>query len=139
MRILYITTNLTAVGGKEQYDRNTISALRRLKANVRVVDLFGIGFLAKAFFIARVALRAIFLRPSVIFCGHISFSPISYSLKRFFGIPYIVFTHGIEVLDMRSNLYQKALREARLVVTLSAYTEKTLYSQVPDLKDKVFV
>ena len=79
--------------------------LQELGEHVRVVKLAGTSLSNKILFILKSFVETLVKRPDMVFCAHISFSPIAYFLKWFFGIPYIIFTYGTEVWDIKNDFY----------------------------------
>jgi len=138
MRILYLVTDFDLIGGKEWYDRSAIRMLQELGEHVRVVKLAGTSLSNKILFILKSFVETLVKRPDMVFCAHISFSPIAYFLKWFFGIPYIIFTYGTEVWDIKNDFYRKALQNTQLVLTISRYTALKLRGQIPTLESKIF-
>ena len=139
MKILYLVTNFDLIGGKEGYDRSLLQALNDFGEKVSIVKLGGVSVFQKIYFVSKALILSFLKRPDVIFCSHISFSPIVYVLSRFLRISYIVFTHGIEVWNIKKEIYKKALQIARLVVTVSRYTALKLREQIPALSKNTFL
>jgi glycosyltransferase involved in cell wall biosynthesis len=61
-------------------------------------------------------------RPRRVFCGHIKLAPLIELLCRPLGIPYTVLTYGKEVWQPLPPPYQKALRQAHSIWTISRYS-----------------
>ncbi|HIK08892.1 MAG TPA: glycosyltransferase family 4 protein [Oscillatoriaceae cyanobacterium M33_DOE_052] len=61
-------------------------------------------------------------RPQRVFCGHINLAPLVRLLCYPFGITYIVLTYGKEVWEPLPRPYQKALRQAAQIWTISRYS-----------------
>ncbi|MEA5521500.1 glycosyltransferase [Limnoraphis robusta] len=71
----------------------------------------------------------IWQRPSLLITTHINYSIPCYWLYRLIGIPYWIVAHGDEVWNLQHPLYQKALRQANLVITVSHYTRDRLLTE----------
>lgn len=139
MKILFLTSNTKCIGGKERYDTDVMQALQECGEKVRSVKLTGKSWLKKVAFVFVACLKATFFRPDVLFSSHISFSPIVYVLHKVFRIPYVMFTAGVEVWDIKKHSLKKALRDARLVVSISHYTTEKLKNQIEELREKIFL
>lgn len=61
-------------------------------------------------------------RPRRVFCGHINLAPLVELFCKPLGIPYIVLTYGKEVWEPLTPRYQKALKDAASVWTISRYS-----------------
>ncbi|GEM_PF-39665 len=60
-------------------------------------------------------------------CGHVRAGIIGRHLKKRYGMPYLVWTYGLELLDRRYRAgIARTLREADLVFTISEYTRGRL-------------
>jgi glycosyltransferase involved in cell wall biosynthesis len=138
MKILVLTSNLKRIGGIEQYNKNLLRALNELKENACPIELKKSNLFFKLFFIVQFIMKALTFRPDIIFCGHINFSPAVYFFKKIFGYNYIVFTHGIDVWNIKNNLKIKALKNANLAVSVSQYTAEKLKKQIPSLNNKIY-
>lgn len=138
MKILFLVTNFNFVGGKERYDRDVLRVLEEEGMNVGVVRLKGRGLMQKIGFVLRAFFGALYVRPDALFASHVSFSPFAYALKKYMSIPYVVFTAGTEVWDIKKSSIKKALTGARFVVVISEYTKEKLRAQLPKLQKKFF-
>lgn len=61
-------------------------------------------------------------RPQRVFCGHIKLAPLIQTICQSLKIPYTVITYGKEIWEPLPDKYQKALREADKIWTISRYT-----------------
>ncbi|MGK7904972.1 MAG: glycosyltransferase [Hormoscilla sp.] len=61
-------------------------------------------------------------RPRRVFCGHINLAPLVELFCKPLGIPYIVLTYGKEVWEPLTPRYQRALKDAASVWTISRYS-----------------
>lgn len=139
MKILFLTANLKEIGGIQQYNRDLLKALNDLGENIKIVELEKSFLLAKIKFAALVIFKAINLRPDIILCSHINFSPICFFLKKIFNFDYFIFTYGIEVWNMKSDFKIKALKNAKIAITVSKFTAQKLKEQAIELRDKIFL
>jgi len=79
-------------------------------------------------------------RPKLLLhCGHILAAMAARRLKRKYGVPYLVWTYALEIMDKRMALpIRTALLEADCVITDSNYTRYYVQSVgVPDSRIKV--
>ena len=139
MKILFLTSNLSKIGGIQKYIRNLLRALQENKENILVIELEGSNIKGKLSFLSR-AIRQLFkFKPDIVFCSHINFSPLSYFFKKIFDKNYIILTYGIDVWDLKGNLKFKALKEAKIIVTISNFTKDKIIQKFPELQDKIFM
>lgn len=138
-RTLFLTTNLNLTGGITKYNAHFLRAINELKINVLVVELKNTYLFSKVAFVLRFFFESLKLKPDVIFCGHVNFSPMCLIFKKLFGVDYIVFTHGIEVWDIGNVFKIKALKNAKRVVTVSSFTKNKLIDQIPEIEEKIFL
>lgn len=73
-------------------------------------------------FAGMLAVKALRHRPDAILTTHANFSPIGRWVKRLAHTPYCVVAHGIEVWDVQSAAVRAGLRQADLVLAVSAFT-----------------
>ncbi len=65
-------------------------------------------------------------RPSLIFCGHVNFSPIAHLINCILGTPYWVFVYGVDAWNIKSLLKQRSLRASDKIISISEYTRRQL-------------
>lgn len=65
-------------------------------------------------------------RPDRVFCGHINLAPLIQALCQPFSIPYTILTYGKEVWEPLAPQYQKALKQANGIWTISRYSRDKL-------------
>ncbi len=105
MRVLFLTPDLGEGYGIVAYNKNLLSALGELGMEVEVVELRKAGGIFwKVVFSLQLFIKTITFRPKIIFCAHVNFSPLCYFLKKVFGKNYVVFTHGVDVWDVKGGL-----------------------------------
>lgn len=139
MNILFATTSrISETGGIQEYNRNLLKVLDNLGISISKVELLRPSLIGKVLFTFRMFFQTLKSKPDVIFCSHISLSPLCLVLKAWFNVDYIVFTHGIEVWNLKSKIKIKSLKRAKFVITVSTYTEKKLVQQIPEL-DNIFI
>jgi glycosyltransferase involved in cell wall biosynthesis len=76
-------------------------------------------------------------RPERVFCGHVKLAPLIQTFCKPLGIPYTVITYGKEIWELLPDNYQKALRDADTIWTISRYTRDRA-SQVNNLNPQKF-
>ncbi|MDP3015310.1 MAG: glycosyltransferase family 4 protein [bacterium] len=138
MKILYIAADVNQIGGIEKYNRNLIATLRELEQDVIVVERQHGGLLAKTSFFIRVIFSAATHRPDFVICAHLHFSPICLYLKRFLNFSYSVSVYGIEVINIKKQIFKRALREADTIIYLFNATAENVIRQIPEIEKKLF-
>lgn len=139
MKILFLASDLGVIGGIQQYNRNFLRAVRENgKDIIFAVEFKGGVFYRKPRFAVKFLLSLFRFRPDLIICGHINFFIFGYLAKKIFGIDYAIFTHGIEVWNLKNFFHIKAIKAAKIITTVSSYTKKKIIEQVPDIENKIF-
>lgn len=64
-----------------------------------------------------------FVQQSVLHCGHVNAAVAARKLKRRYGVPYLLWTHALEIMDewLRASILP-AMLDADLVITNSEFT-----------------
>lgn len=137
MNILFVASDLGAVGGIQTYNKKFLAALLALGEKAAAVELKGLSVFKKALFAAEFFLKVFFVRPDVILCTNINFSPLALFAKKLFKIPYAVTIYGIEVAEIKNPTYLRALREATAIVKLFDQAERDVVRQVPEARGKI--
>lgn len=83
--------------------------------------------------------RGLIERPEIIISTHAHFSTLAYYLKKVAGIPYWVVAHGKDVWGLTNPALKIALREADLILAVSAYTRNRLLSEQQLDQEKVAI
>ena len=88
-------------------------------------------------------------RPLFLLCGNIRpFGPVVRRLAGRFGIPYLVFTHGLDIsralMKMARNPFYRAMQggvlgKARWIVANSSYTRGLILEKFPGLKGRIAI
>lgn len=142
-------------GGLQDFNRNLLLALSRLDfrcvalllnddnvpagftPNLRLVPCGGAPGWRKIWKL-RLVLIALFAcfrqRPGCIICGHVNLLPVCELLRTATGVDYIVVTHGFEIWGPHAKLPERALANARLVLSVSRYTRQYITDRVPRAK-----
>lgn len=140
MRILFLTSNLKIIGGIQRYNTNMIRFLHSNKnIKLKIIELKRSTCLSKIILIFKFSVYFFVFKPKIIFCTHINFSPLCLLFKQVFGINYIIFTHGIEVWNIKNKLKLKALISALKIVTVSIFTKEKIKEQINLSDDKFFI
>ena len=139
MKVLFIAGDISRIGGIEKYNRDFHSALKKTGASTVLVERRKGGILAKLSFVFRVVWHFLKVRPDIIFCGHVNFSPVCLMLKIISGTPYTLALYGIEIIEIHGWLTRKAVRESERVITISEYAKELILSQYTDLKGHIFM
>lgn len=80
------------------------------------------AWLGRLKFAAKLLTSLLKTRPERVFCGHIKLAPLIRMLCQPLGIPYTIITYGKEVWEPLAPKYQKAMRQADSIWTISRYT-----------------
>lgn len=139
MRILFITSDLSKIGGIQRYNKIFLQNIIELRENVKSVELKGSGLILKFKFIANVILKSLIFGPDIIICAHLNFSPICYFLKKFFRFEYVITVYGIETADIKKKLHYKALKSARFIINLFEQTADNIIRQIPESRGKIIL
>jgi glycosyltransferase involved in cell wall biosynthesis len=139
MKIFFLSSKLSETGGIQEYNRNLLKALKDNKNKVFLIERGKRGLISKFLFALEFFLKTLFLKPDIIFCGHINFSPLCLLIKKVFGIDFIIFTHGIEVWNVKKNLHKRSFKKSIKIVSVSEFTAKKIRKQVPEVKSKQFI
>ena len=78
-------------------------------------------------------------RPGIIISTHAHFSILAYYLKKAAGVSYWIVAHGVEVWGLTNPALKTALREADLILSVSAYTRDRLLSEQQFDQEKVVI
>jgi len=154
VKILILATGVFSGGGIEQYTRNIFSAMKEIYGTTNVhigsflppennlntfenklafkgqsKNIFG-----KVYFGLRGFNFIKNKKIDIIFCNHVSLSPIAYLAKKLFGVRYLVSAHGIEVWGNLRKRDLIGLRNADLILPVSKFTEEILHNKhgIPD-------
>lgn len=139
MKILFLTSNLNKIGGIQKYNRNLLKALKESNESVSVIELKESNLKEKIRFIFQIIKQLFKFKPDIIFCSHINFSPLCYFFKKIFNKNYLILTHGIEAWDIKDNFKIKALKEAKIIITVSNFTKEKIIFKLPELQNKIFI
>lgn len=138
MKTLFLSTDLSQLGGIQRYNRTFIAVLRELGITVKVVELKGGGHAAKVKFALKAFWRSLVFRPDAILCSHINFATLCYGINKILGTRYIVTLFGIEARGADTMQHLKLLRAAHRICTVSDWTAANVLAAAPDLKKKMF-
>ena len=138
-KVLLVASDVNTIGGIQQYNRNVRAGIQESGAEMRLIELKGLSVSAKAGFVLRILREALFVRPDVIWCAHINFSPVMFLLKKLFARRYLVALYGIDVIDIREPLQARALRAADLLTPIAHNTAANLLAQIPEVRDRLFL
>lgn len=136
MKILFLTSNMSLIGGKEEYNRHFTSVLKESVA-LKIIELRGTFVVWKALFVLKAFIAALIKKPDFVFCAHINFSPVLVLLKKLLGVEYVIFTYGIDVWNIKNPLHRKVLMQSIKIITVSNFTKNKLARQLPSIKDKI--
>ena len=78
-------------------------------------------------------------RPDLILVGHIGLAPLAWLAQQILGVPYVIWTHGIEVWELRNKMRLASLRNADRIVAVSRRTCQELAALDPALSERTVV
>lgn len=136
-KLLFLSANLSEVGGIQVYTKNVIRTARFLGAEIVICELSGLGVFQKVGFSLRFLWTAFWNTSGTVYCAHISFAPLCLLAKVFFGRKYVVAIYGIEVGNP-SSLETMAFRRADGVVYLFEKTRKDAERVLGNIKLPLF-
>ena len=139
MKFIFIAGDINRIGGIEKYNRDFYSALEKTGARTVLVERRKGGFLAKFSFVLHIIWQFLMVRPSIIFCGHLNFSPVCLILKKIFGTSYTLALYGIEIIETHNWLQRKAVIGASKIITISEYARELILKQYPKLGESIFM
>lgn len=94
-----------------------------------------IKLVQKIFFTAKAILAVIKGKPHFLICCHVDIAPLALFLKRSFNLKYAVLTHGTDVWYLKNGVKLEALKNADIILTVSAYTKnKLIANDIPERK-----
>lgn len=126
-------------GGIQRYNSSVVKFLIENGIDLKIVEFKKKNLFGKFLVFFDSIWQSIIFRPDYFFCSHINFSPVVYLCNKIFKIPYIVFTHGIEVWNKLRKDKEKFLENSKTVVTVSLFTKGKLIENCPELDGKVFI
>ena len=169
MRILILATDIFTRGGIARYTSTLASSLGKTVGpeNVDVLSFFDwgksgdqpnefrlvgtvsgrarAGVLSRLHFMLKAG-RAGFRGYDLVIANHVALGPVAAMMKRFFGIPYWVACHSVEIWWGTTRWRHAALKNADLILPVSRYTAevvrkmegiqssrvKVVYNAIPD-------
>lgn len=138
MKILYLVSDLKEFGGIQRYNATLMEHLKENGVDLKVAEFKRKNFLGKLFVIINCFWQSLIFKPDYFFCSHINFGPIAYLCDKIFKIPYVVFTHGIEVWS-KDEKNKKFFDNSKLTVTISEFTKNKLLENYPETKNRIFM
>lgn len=138
MKIIFLTTSLSAIGGIQRYNRVFIDSLRKNGAKVVILEVKNGMVFGKALFALKFFRILISEKPELVICGHINFSGLGYISKTIFGSKYIVTLFGIEARAENIKKYKKILESADKICTVSSYTIEKILESYPGLQKSIY-
>ncbi len=139
MKILYLVSDLEESGGIQRYNANLIKFLKKNGIKLKIVEFKRKNFFGKFSAIIGSFWQSLIFKPDYFFCSHINFGQIAYSCNKIFKIPYVIFTHGIDVWGKPDENKKKFLENSKLVATVSEFTKNKLLENYPGVKNKIFM
>ncbi len=138
MKVVFVASNLSHIGGIQNYNKNFLTALKRGGNEVLLVELKGLSVFAKIGFLFSFFWGVITFWPEVIVCTNINFSIPVFLAKKILGRRYVITMYGVESINIKNPLYVLAIKSAELIVTLFATTAANVARQIPEVKNRMF-
>ncbi|MBI5305972.1 glycosyltransferase family 4 protein [Candidatus Wolfebacteria bacterium] len=136
MKILFLASDLSAIGGIQQYNRNLASSIKEAGEKILLLELIGSGLIYKIKFITDFFVKIIFWRPNIIICSHINFSVLCFFAKKILGIDYILNLYGIDAFEL-GFLRRRVVLAAKKIIILFEWTKNNILKQVPEIQNKI--
>lgn len=138
LRILVLSEAINRVGGVEKYILDLVASLGNQLGHENVllvsVSSFQNVFLRRICTLIALFYYSLRFSPNYIFCGYIYLSFYVVIISKFFRIPYIMCTYGIEVWRDLPVWQIQALKDAIRIITISRYTKQKLIEKGIDDK-----
>lgn len=137
MKIIFLCSEVSRIGGIQQYNRKLLRVLKEFRQEITVVEC-KLHFLSKLGFVFAFLKQIILYRQDIIFCRHVNYASLAYLAKKILRIPYTLSFYGIDAMDLGfwRGLFVK---EAEFVTVPFEWTRRNILRQAPFLRDKVIV
>ncbi len=135
MKVLVLAPPMGATGGVQNYTMTLVRSLEQIlgKQNVCLLAVpaeprissdgeVSLSPGVKLRFFAASLREAILWRPQLVICAHVGVAPVARFIRRITGAPYWVVLHGIEVWGDLGSAKVRALRGAKRLLSVSAFT-----------------
>lgn len=136
MKILFLASNLSAIGGIQQYNRNLASSIKEAGEEILLLELIGGGIISKIRFAVEFFWKIFIWKPDIIICSHINFGVLCFFVKKILGIDYVLNFYGIDALELKF-LRRKIVSSAKKIIILFEWTKKNILKQLPEIQDKI--
>jgi glycosyltransferase involved in cell wall biosynthesis len=138
-RALFLSGDLSSIGGIEKYNRDFIDALEKAGVEVRNVQRRVGGLGSKVRFILETLLAFLAFRPNYLVCGHLYFSPLALIANTLLGLRYSLSLYGIEAIRIDKSIHKNAICRADRVIFISEYTKQLVIRQFHLDQEKLFM
>lgn len=130
MKILYITNDLSQIGGIEKYNKDVLNALKSEGFEYRHLQRQAGGFFQKLLFLCHFFWLILFSRPSLVFCSHLHHAPLCLIAKKLLGVEYFLAVYGIEIRYIGKFWYSKSANNASRIITISEFSKSLILSNL---------
>lgn len=137
MKILFVASNLQALGGIQAYNRKLLAVLKELGEEVEILELPSTNFFQKIFFVFRFAAKTVFHRPDFIFLTNLNYSPLGFFANKFLNLPYSITFYGIEAHNIKKYFHRRAVKRAQYIIKVFEETGRNVIKQFPEVKNKI--
>ncbi len=138
-RALFLSGDMSSIGGIEKYNRDFIAALETAGVKVHTVQRRVGGLGSKVRFFLETLLGLLIFRPTYLVCGHLYFSPMAIIANTLLGLRYSLSLYGIEAIRIDKSIHKKAICRADRVIVISEYTKQLVTRQFPLDPEKLFM
>jgi len=138
MRVLLFVSDISRIGGIQQYNRSLVRALQELGFDVVLVERMD-GFFSKIKFFLVALVRVFFLKVDLTICSHVNYAFFGYVGKILLNKEYFVIVHGIDVWEIKSRLRVSALEFAKKIISVSRFTSDSVIAQFPGFCKKIII
>jgi glycosyltransferase involved in cell wall biosynthesis len=137
MKILFVASNLQALGGIQAYNRKLLKVMEELKVNVKIVEAKSTSRISKAVLLVNSFLGMLFFGPDIVMLTNLNYGPLGLFAKKFFKKPFTIAVYGVEVQNIKNQTQLAALKEAKFIIKLFEETARNVLRQIPEAKDKI--
>lgn len=150
MKILLLVPELfNGTGGIKEFNNFLVKALLELGHTLSIVSINDIKHPSnnlnlnlffpcarkKTIIVINTLKQSLSLRPDLILCGHVNFSPLCMIINRIFKIPYFTIAYGIDVWNL-NGLKLCGLANSSKILSVSNYTKQRILRQLINYPEK---
>ena len=137
--ILYLSNDLSQIGGIEKFNNDFITSLRDKEVNIIISQRKKGGIIRKINFLFNTIYVCFRYKPKYIIVGHLNFSIIAYLVGLIINSKYSINMYGIEILNIKSKIKIYLIKKAHKLIVISSYTETLIKKKTDIPKEKIFM